>query len=114
MYGFRGFDCRNNLHYINEGADMIYHAAGAGIILNISSGELNNAYLPSHYIIMTHFYHFYCTEICDKLSSDLAMLTYIYLNVDDCRLTSSMPQQRFKHQTWLNYAVIPENVISKD
>ncbi len=28
--------------------------------------------------------HFYCIQICDKLSSDLAVLTYIYFNVDDC------------------------------
>ncbi len=53
--------------------------------------------------------------ICDKLSRDLDMLTYIYLNVDDCWLTSSMPQQRFKLQKKLvNYAVIPENVIFED
>ncbi len=49
-----------------------------------------------------------------KLNSDLDMLTYIYLNVDDCWLTSSMPQQRFNIQMFLNYAVIPENVISED
>ncbi len=45
------------------------------------------AYLPSHGITMiilsVHFNHYYCTEICDKLSMDSAMLTYIYLNVDD-------------------------------
>ncbi len=53
-------------------------------------------------------------EICDKLRMDLAMFTYIYLNVDDCWLTSYIPQQRFKLQIMLNYAVIPENVISED
>ncbi len=39
-------------------------------------------------------------------------LTYIsmWMNVD---LTSSMPQQRFKLQISLNYAVIPDNVVSK-
>ncbi len=42
------------------------------------------------------------------------MLTYIHLNVDDCCLTSSMLQQRFKFQIVLNYAVIPENVISEN
>ncbi len=51
-------------------------------------------------------------EICDKLRRDLAMFTYIYLNVDECWLTSSMLQQRFKLQIVLNYAVIPENVVS--
>ncbi len=53
-------------------------------------------------------------EFCEQLSRDLAALTYIYLNVDDCWLTSSMPQQRFKLQILLNYAVILENVISED
>ncbi len=51
-------------------------------------------------------------EICDKLSRDLYMLTYIYVNVDDCLLTYSMPQQRFKLQIVINYVVIPENIIS--
>ncbi len=53
-------------------------------------------------------------QICKKLSRDLAMLTYIYLNVGVCWLTSSMPQQIFKLQIFLNYAVIPDNVISED
>ena len=39
MFGYRGFDCRNNLHFLNDGADIVYHAAGAGIVLNIASGE---------------------------------------------------------------------------
>ncbi len=42
------------------------------------------------------------------------MLTYIYLNADECWLTSSMPQQRFKLQTLFNYAVFLENVVSED
>ncbi len=52
-------------------------------------------------------------EICDKLSRHLSMLTYIYLNVDECWLTSPMPYQRFKLQILLNYAVNPENFISE-
>ncbi len=31
------------------------------------------------------------------------MLTYVYINVDECRITSSMLQQRFKLQIPLNY-----------
>ncbi len=31
-----------------------------------------------------HFNYFYCMEICNKLRRDLAMFTYIYLNVDEC------------------------------
>ncbi len=42
------------------------------------------------------------------------MLTCKCLNVDDRSLTSSMPQQMFKLQMLLKYAVISENVISED
>ncbi len=49
-----------------------------------------------------NFNYFYCMEICDILSRDLDMLTYTYLNVNDCWLTSSMSQQRFKLQLLLN------------
>ncbi len=42
------------------------------------------------------------------------MLTYIYLNVNECCLSSPMPYQRFKLQILINYAVHPENVISED
>ncbi len=35
-------------------------------------------------IVSVHFNYFYCMGICDKLSRHLSMLTYIYLNVDDC------------------------------
>ncbi len=42
--------------------------------------------------------------ICDKLRRDLAMFTYIYLNVDEW----------FKLQILHNYAIIPENVVSED
>ncbi len=31
-----------------------------------------------------HFNHFYCIGICNKLSRHLLILTYIYLNVDEC------------------------------
>ncbi len=42
-------------------------------------------------IVSVHLNYFQCTEICDKLSRDLCMLSYIYLDVDEYRLTSSMP-----------------------
>ncbi len=38
--------------------------------------------LHNRNIVSVHFHHFCCTQICDKLSRDLAMLTYIYINVD--------------------------------
>ncbi len=42
--------------------------------------------LHNHDIVLVHFNHCYCMEICHKLSRDLAMLTYIYIyiNVNDC------------------------------
>ncbi len=40
------------------------------------------------------------------------MLTNIYLNVDECWLTSFVPQQRFKLQISLNYGKIEQNVVS--
>ena len=33
IHGYRGFDTRNNLHYLPDGR-ILYHAAGAGIVLN--------------------------------------------------------------------------------
>ncbi len=40
--------------------------------------------LHNHAIVSVHFNNFYCMEICDKVSRNLAMLTYIYLKVDEC------------------------------
>ncbi len=40
------------------------------------------------------------------------MLAYIYLNVDECWLTSSRPQKRVSLQISLNYANIEQNEIS--
>ncbi len=46
--------------------------------------------LHSHELVGSTFNYFvYCMEICDKLRKDLAMLTYIFHNVDECWLTSS-------------------------
>ncbi len=42
-------------------------------------------------IVSVHFNHFRCIGICDKLSRQLSMFTYIYLNVDKSGWTSSMP-----------------------
>ncbi len=51
--------------------------------------------LGIHDIISVHFNHF-CMWICDTVRSYLYMLTYIYLNVDECWLTSSMLEQSFQ------------------
>ncbi len=40
--------------------------------------------LHNRHIVSAHFNHFHCMGICDKLSRHLSMLTYIYLNVDEC------------------------------
>ncbi|TNM95484.1 hypothetical protein fugu_016567 [Takifugu bimaculatus] len=37
VFGYRGTDCRNNVHYLNEGADIIYHTASVGIVLNLTT-----------------------------------------------------------------------------
>lgn len=39
VFGYRGFDCRNNLHYLNDGADIIFHTAAAGVLQNLSTGK---------------------------------------------------------------------------
>ena len=31
LFSYRGYDCRNNLHYTSSG-DMVYHVAGLGIV----------------------------------------------------------------------------------
>ncbi|KAG7257658.1 hypothetical protein CRUP_015754, partial [Coryphaenoides rupestris] len=38
VFGYRGLDCRNNLHYLNDGADIIFHTAATAIVQNLSSG----------------------------------------------------------------------------
>ncbi|XP_077381859.1 echinoderm microtubule-associated protein-like 6 isoform X9 [Festucalex cinctus] len=38
VFGYRGLDCRNNLHYLNDGADIIFHTAAAAVVQNLSSG----------------------------------------------------------------------------
>ena len=50
IHGYRGFDARDNLHYVNDGADIVFHAAGAGIVKNLPTGInpfLTNGF--SHY-----------------------------------------------------------------
>lgn len=38
VFGYRGFDCRNNLHYLNDGADIIFHTAAVAVLQNLSTG----------------------------------------------------------------------------
>ncbi len=37
VHGYRGFDCRDNLFYINNGTAIVYHAAAAGIVLDLAT-----------------------------------------------------------------------------
>uniref|UniRef100_UPI00358E5FDC echinoderm microtubule-associated protein-like 5 isoform X4 n=1 Tax=Myxine glutinosa TaxID=7769 RepID=UPI00358E5FDC len=37
VFGYRGTDCRNNLHYIND--DIVYHTASVAIVHSLSSGN---------------------------------------------------------------------------
>lgn len=37
IFGYRGFDTRNNLHYLPNG-NIVYHAAGAGIVRDMANG----------------------------------------------------------------------------
>ena len=39
IHGYRGSDCRDNLFYINDGTMIVYHAAAAGIVLDLTSSE---------------------------------------------------------------------------
>lgn len=39
VFGYRGKDCRNNVHYLNDGADVIYHTASIGILYNVATGK---------------------------------------------------------------------------
>ena len=38
VHGYRGFDTRNNVHYIADG-DIVYHTAATGIVLNPKDGK---------------------------------------------------------------------------
>lgn len=39
VFGYRGRDCRNNVHYLNDGDDIIYHTASVGILHNVATGR---------------------------------------------------------------------------
>lgn len=40
VFGYRGKDCRNNVHYMNDCADILYHAASVGILYNVATGNV--------------------------------------------------------------------------
>ena len=34
VFGYRGYDCRDNLFFIHESGEMVYHVAALGIVYN--------------------------------------------------------------------------------
>lgn len=68
VHGYRGFDSRNNLHYINDGADIVFHAAGAGIVQNLSTGNRSAYCLTRNEL---HTYRTYCNLHCVIKKSSL-------------------------------------------
>lgn len=59
VFGYRGFDCRNNLHYLNDGTDIIFHTAAAGIVQNLSTGDqgVKNTGFSFSFFFFTCFPH---------------------------------------------------------
>lgn len=78
VFGYRGFDCRNNLHYLNDGADIIFHTAAAGVVQNLSTGSVGDA--AAHTCL--HLFPLFCRP---KASSLRAILL-------SSRLVSPRPQ----------------------
>lgn len=65
VFGYRGFDCRNNLHYLNDGADIIFHTAAAGVVQNLSTGDWPGSLRPhtGFYLgLFTHVPLFRCPD----------------------------------------------------
>ena len=36
IYGYRGWDCRNNLNFADSSKELVYHIAGVGIVFDVS------------------------------------------------------------------------------
>ncbi len=76
-------------HHIVPASQNLLHIGCASWFSHSGLLKVGYCYIPAntlhnHAIVSIHFNHFYCMGICDKLSSLLSMLTYIYLNVDEC------------------------------
>lgn len=39
IHGYRGFDCRDNVFYVQNGKSIIYHAASVGIVVDLETGH---------------------------------------------------------------------------
>lgn len=63
VYGYRGFDFRNNLYYINDGVDIVFYVVGVGIVQNLFIGKkgfillfILNIYVIINKIILVFFF----------------------------------------------------------
>lgn len=71
VFGYRGNDCRNNVHYLNEGADIIYHTASVGIVLNLTTCKWTQGRRRSPVLLLTTGHLMFC--VCWGLSYSLPM-----------------------------------------
>lgn len=61
VYGYRGFDFRNNLYYINDGVDIVFYVVGVGIVQNLFIGNRFVYCLISNEL---YIYRIYCNFYC--------------------------------------------------
>ncbi len=72
------------LNYYNVCISYCNNGTGKYLFLLVVALYLPAKPLHNHDIASVHLNNFYCMGICDKLSRHLYMLTYIYLNMDEC------------------------------
>jgi len=41
VFGYRGYDCGHNVYYVDDGAAIVYHTAGVGVVQNVKTGWRN-------------------------------------------------------------------------
>ncbi len=87
---------RQHEYFINVPGGTFHYGYRTVLNLYIHGFSLCTLSIPAkplhnNDIVSVHFNHFHRVGIYEKLSRHLSMLTYIYLNVDECWLTYSMP-----------------------
>lgn len=104
VFGYRGFDCRNNLHYLNDGADIVFHTAAAVIIQNLSAGQLTS--LPAF-----HFY-FGAQLLLTQKSVPTGTQSFYLEHTDDilCLTVNQHP----KYQNVIATGQIGESAAARD
>lgn len=82
VFGYRGFDCRNNLHYLNDGADIIFHTAAAAVIQSLSAGtEPRLLFENPNTVALKQF-------PCNTSSHCCVVITPTHLSLDDASCLS--------------------------